>query len=77
MAKRRRPAPSRQAPASPAPLAFRLNAPTQVLFLVSLAIAVFAVVAELARIPNVSPYSFWIGILSFVVLALGCVLKGL
>ncbi len=67
MAKRRRSSSS----------SFRLNAPTQILFLVSLAIAAFALVARFAVIPNVSPHAFWIGIIAYIVLALGCVLKGL
>jgi hypothetical protein len=56
---------------------FRLNAPTQILFFVSLAVAVFALVARFAFIPNVSPHAFWIGIIAYIVLALGCVMKGL
>jgi hypothetical protein len=56
---------------------FRLNAPTQILFFVSLAVAVFALVARFAVIPNVSPHAFWIGIIAYIVLALGCVMKGL
>ncbi|HVX98969.1 MAG TPA: hypothetical protein VHA55_04170 [Pseudorhodoplanes sp.] len=77
MAKRRRSSSPPRRSSSSSAAAFRLNAPTEVLFIVSIAIAAFAVIAELVRIPNVSAYSFWIGILSFVVLALGCVLKGL
>jgi len=67
MAKRRRSSSS----------SFRLNAPTQWLFVVALLIAIFAIVARYTVIPNVSPHAFWIGIVAYAVLALGCVLKGL
>jgi hypothetical protein len=42
----------------------RLSAPTQVIFLVSLALAIFALIAFLFRIPNVSPHAFWIAIIA-------------
>jgi hypothetical protein len=56
---------------------FRLNAPTQILFFVSLAVAVFALIARLYPIPNVSIHAFWIGIIAYIVLAIGCTVKGL
>jgi hypothetical protein len=46
-------------------------------FFIALAVAVFALIARFAVIPNVSPHAFWIGIIAYIVLALGCVLKGL
>ena len=54
----------------------RLSAPTQIIFLISLALAVFALIAYLVRIPNVSPHAFWIAIIAYVVLAVGCALRG-
>ena len=54
----------------------RLSAPTQLIFLVSLALAIFALIAFLVRIPNVSPHAFWIAIIAYVVLAVGCALRG-
>ena len=54
----------------------RLSAPTRVIFLISLALAVFALIAFLVRIPNVSPHAFWIAIIAYVVLAVGCALRG-
>ena len=57
---------------------FRLNAPTKIVFLISLVIAVLAIIAEYARIPNVTrEIAFWAGIVAYVVLALACVMKGL
>ena len=54
----------------------RLSAPKQGTFLVSLVIAIFALIAFLVRIPDVSPNAFWIAIVAYVVLAVGCALKG-
>jgi hypothetical protein len=54
----------------------KLSAPKQFTFLVSLVIAVFALVAFLVKIPNVSPHAFWIAIIAYVVLAAGCAFKG-
>lgn len=55
----------------------RLNAPTQIVFLISLALAILAVVGLFVAIPFVSLYAFWFAIAGYVVLAAGCVLKGL
>jgi len=54
----------------------RLSAPTQVVFLISLIIAVIALIGFFVTIPFVSLYAFWIAIVAYVVLALGCVMKG-
>lgn len=67
MAKRRRSSSS----------SFRLNAPTEVVFFISLAIAAFGLIARLYPIQNVSPHAFWIGLIAYVVLALACVMKGM
>jgi len=54
----------------------RLSAPKQLTFLVSLLIAIFALLSFLIKIPNVSPHAFWIAIVAYIVLAVGCALKG-
>ena len=54
----------------------RLNAPTQMIFLLSLVLAVLALVGHFVQIPYVSAYQFWIAIAGYVVLAAACVLKG-
>jgi hypothetical protein len=54
----------------------KLNAPTQIVFLISLALAILAVVGLFVAIPFVSLYAFWFAIAGYVVLAAGCVLKG-
>ncbi len=55
----------------------RLNAPTQIVFLISLALAILALLGALIVIPFVSAYAFWLAIIAYVVLAAGCVMKGL
>ncbi len=52
-----------------------LSAPTQIFFLISLALAALALISFLVRIPNLSPNAFWIAILAYAVLAIGCVFK--
>ena len=53
-----------------------LSAPTQIVFLVSLVIAVVGVLAGLAIIPGLPISALWIVTAGYVVLALGCLLKG-
>jgi hypothetical protein len=55
----------------------RLSAPTQVVFLISLILAIIALVGVFVVIPFVSLYAFWIAIIAYIVLALGCVMKGI
>jgi hypothetical protein len=54
----------------------KLNAPTQVMFLVSLVIVLLAIIGLFVNIPVISMYAFWIAVLGYVVLAAACVLKG-
>ena len=58
-------------------MALKLNAPSQVLFLVSLVIAVVALVGQLTPIHLASANGFWLAIIAYVVLAVGTVAKGL
>jgi hypothetical protein len=53
-----------------------LNAPTQVVFVISLIIAVLALIGHFVQIPFVSEYKFWVAIVAYVVLAAGCLMKG-
>ena len=53
----------------------RLNAPTQIVFLISLALAILAVLGLFVTIPFVSIYAFWVAIIAYLVLAAGCVMK--
>ena len=51
----------------------RFNAPTQVTFFISLVLAVLAVVSRFVAIPNLTPNAFWILLIAYVVLVIGCV----
>jgi hypothetical protein len=53
----------------------RLNAPTQMIFLISLGLAILAVLGLFVTIPFVSFYAFWVAIIAYIVLAAGCVMK--
>ena len=54
----------------------RLSAPTKNVFLISLILAVVALIGAIVVIPVISLYAFWIAIIAYIVLAAGCVLKG-
>jgi hypothetical protein len=53
-----------------------LNAPTQVVFIISLIIAVLALIGHFVLVPFVSQYQFWFAMVAYIVLAAACVLKG-
>lgn len=55
----------------------RLNAPTQIVFLISLVLVVLAVLAIFVSIPFVSAYAFWVAVIGYIVLAAGCIMKGM
>jgi hypothetical protein len=54
-----------------------LNAPSRVTFLISLALAIIALLGTLVVIPVVTQYAFWLAILAYVVLALGTIVRGM
>jgi hypothetical protein len=55
----------------------RLNAPTKPVFLLSLVLAVLALIGYFApTVPYLHAYDFWLAIAGYVVLAAACVLKG-
>jgi hypothetical protein len=55
----------------------RLNAPTQMVFLISLILAVLALIGYFVpAVPYLHTYEFWLAIVAYVVLAAACVLKG-
>lgn len=53
------------------------NAPKQVTLWVSVVLAVLGILGFFVSIPFVSAYAFWFVVVGFVVLLLGCLLKGL
>jgi hypothetical protein len=54
-----------------------LSAPTQVVFFLSLVLAILAVIGFLGALPAIAAYSFWLAIAAYVVLALGNILAGM
>lgn len=54
-----------------------LSAPTQPIFLISLILAILAVLSVYMPIPIVSGNAFWVAIFAYVVLLAGNVAKGL
>ena len=54
----------------------RLSAPTTVVFIISLVVAVVAVLAALGTVAFVPLASVWIMAIAYVILAVGCLLKG-
>lgn len=53
-----------------------LSAPTTVVFIISVIIAIIGLLAALAIIPGLPISSFWIMAIAWVVLAAGCLFKG-
>jgi hypothetical protein len=54
-----------------------VNAPKQITFLISLVIAILAVVGMYVNIPVISGNAAWAAIVAYVILAAGCLLPGL
>ncbi len=54
-----------------------LSAPTQPVFIISLILAVLAVIGVFVAIPLITPNAFWVAIIAYVVLAIGYVARGL
>jgi len=55
-----------------------LGAPTQVAFLISLALVVLAILGLfVVNIPIISMYGFWVAVAGYAVLAVACLMKGM
>jgi hypothetical protein len=52
-----------------------LHKPTMAVFLVSLVIAVLALIGAITSLPFLSRYDFWIALLAYVVLAVGTLVE--
>lgn len=55
----------------------KLSAPSQVFFLISLILAALAVIGTFVVIPVISVHAFWVAIIGYAVLAIGCLMKGM
>ena len=54
----------------------RLNAPTQLFFIISLVLAILSLLGALGIIGAVAAYATWLGLAAWIVLAVGCLMKG-
>lgn len=54
-----------------------LSAPTMPVFLISLILAILALLGVFVAIPFVTPNAFWIAIIAYIVLMVGNLAKGL
>lgn len=54
----------------------RLNAPTTVVFVISLVVAILAALSAMGTIALIPIASVWLMAIAFVVLAAGCLIKG-
>lgn len=54
-----------------------LSAPTVPIFIISVVLAILALLGHFVAIPFLTIYQFWIAILAYVVLCVGCLMKGL
>ena len=52
-----------------------LSAPTQMIFIIAVVIAIIAIIGVFVAIPFVSTYAFWILVLAFVILAGACLMR--
>ena len=55
----------------------RLNAPTKIIFLVSLVLVALALISRFTPIPYVTQYQFWVALIGYLVLVAGVTMKGL
>jgi hypothetical protein len=51
-----------------------LHKPSQVVFLIAVALAVLALVGFFLTLPVLTQYHFWFALAGFLLLALGCIL---
>ena len=49
-----------------------LHKPAAAVFLIAVALAVFALIGFFVTVPVLSQYQFWLALSAFVLLALGC-----
>ena len=53
-----------------------LSAPTTPVFIISLILAVLAIIGQFVAIPFITEYGFWVAIIAYVVLAVGNLFRG-
>ena len=53
-----------------------LSAPTMPVFLIAAVLAVLGLIGHFVSIPFVTLYQFWVMLAAYVVLCVGCLMKG-
>ena len=53
-----------------------LSPPTTVVFVVSIILAVLAIICAFVPIPFISEHGFWVAIVAYVILAIGNIFRG-
>ena len=53
----------------------KLSAPTEVFFGLSVVIAIIALLSMFVRIAEVTPNAFWVLLVAYVILAIGCLFR--
>jgi hypothetical protein len=57
-------------------LEMNLSPPTTAVFVISLILAVLAIIGTFVAIPLVSANAFWVAIIAYIILAVGNVFRG-
>jgi hypothetical protein len=57
-------------------LEMNLSPPTTAVFVISLILAVLAVIGKFAAIPLITDHGFWVAIIAYIVLAIGNIFRG-
>jgi heme/copper-type cytochrome/quinol oxidase subunit 1 len=52
-----------------------LHTPSAWTFWLSVVLVVLAIIATFVSIPYISMYAFWVAVLGYVILAIGCIFK--
>ncbi len=53
-----------------------LSPPTTAVFIISLILAVLAIIGQFAPIPVITDHGFWVAIIAYFILAIGNVFRG-
>jgi hypothetical protein len=53
-----------------------LSPPTTAVFIISVIVAVLAVIGTFVAIPVISAHAFWVAIIAYIILAVGNVFRG-
>jgi hypothetical protein len=53
-----------------------LSPPTTAVFVISLILAVLAVIGKFAAIPFITDHGFWVAIIAYIVLTIGVIFRG-